>query len=208
MKSAESWCGMLKLIERYLASFDEIHTGTIRYTEAVMADKELTLREKKEQICDFLLDYLIDAYLLGLHTCEDLLGFTTTPDLGNMRKAIELRIEGKTFRDRVADHLIEARVDRMAMLAESEYHRVFNAAEMDAAKTYEKTTGKTVFKEWRTVGDDRVRDTHDYIEGVKIPLAELFHTFDGDTALQPGGFGDVENNAGCRCWLHLSTEKS
>lgn len=196
-------------IDLYLASFDEIHRGTVRYTEAVMADTRLSRKEKREAVCDFLLDYLIDAYLLGLQTGSDFLGFETEADISKMRSAIEKKIAGKNFRDRADDHIQENSPERMAQLAESEFHRVFNAAEMDAARKYEKDTGNPVYKTWRTVGDTRVRETHDYIENVRVRLDEKFYTFDGDSALQPGGFETAENNAGCRCWLTLSaTEKS
>lgn len=200
---------MPAVINRYLASFDEIHMGTVRYTEAIMADTQMSEKEKKDAVCDYLLDFFIMAYLLGTDTGKDYLGFEMKPEMMLMMATIEKKIEGKTFRDRVADHLKEESPERMAQLAESEFHRVFNAAEMDTARAYEKSTGRPVYKTWRTVGDDRVRQTHDYIEGVKIPLNEYYHTFDGDTALQPGGFKSAENNAGCRCWLTLSaTEKS
>lgn len=199
---------MPDLIKNYLASFDEIHMGTIRYTEAVLADTKLSAKEKKDKLCDWLLDYLIYAYVFGTQCSEDFLGVAIEPDVASMRKAIDKKIAGKTFRDRVEDHLKEESPERMAMLAESEYHRVFNSAEMDAANIYEKLTGKPVYKTWFTMGDDRVRDTHDYIEGVKLPLKEKFHTFDDDSALMPGGFEKAENNAGCRCWLQFSTEKS
>lgn len=195
-------------INRYVASFDEIHMGTVRYTEAIMADSKKSEKEKKEELCDYFLDFLIEAYLLGLFAGEEFLGLRPERSVDRMRAVIEKRIAGKTFRDRVDDHLKEQSPEKMAMLAESEFHRVFNAAEMDAARQYEKSTGKPVYKTWRTVGDDRVRETHEYIEGVSIPLNEYFHTFDGDTALQPGGFKFAENNAGCRCWLNLATEKS
>jgi hypothetical protein len=51
--------------------------------------------------------------------------------------------------------------------------------------------------------DDRVRETHDYLEGVRVGIDDLFYTFDGDAAYAPGGFGDPSNNVNCRCYLTL-----
>ena len=198
---------MPEVINRYLASFDEIHRGTIVYTEAILAAEKLTKEEKHEAICDFILDYLIDSYLLGLETGREFFGFEAERDMDAMRRVIEKKIDGKTFRDRVSDHLEEKSPGLMANLADSEFHRVFNEAEMEAAMQFEKLTGRTMYKTWRTVGDNRVRDTHDYIDGVKKELHQKFRTFDDDEASAPGGFNKAENNAGCRCWLVISASE-
>jgi hypothetical protein len=49
--------------------------------------------------------------------------------------------------------------------------------------------------------DDRVRDTHMFLEGVEVPMGERFYTFDGDSAMIPGDFALPENNINCRCTL-------
>ena len=66
-------------------------------------------------------------------------------------------------------------------------------------------TGRDVYKTWQTMQDDRVRETHDYLEGMTIPLKEKFKTLDMDEADAPGGFTLPENNVNCRCWLSYST---
>jgi hypothetical protein len=51
--------------------------------------------------------------------------------------------------------------------------------------------------------DDRVRDTHDYLEGMVVPFSSRFYTYDGDSADYPGGFTLPENNIGCRCVVEV-----
>ena len=82
-------------------------------------------------------------------------------------------------------------------LAESEAHRAFNQGAYECAKAL----GGDFEKEWNTMGDERVRDTHQYLEGARVPVDALFYTFDGDSAMYPGGFTSKENNVNCRCWL-------
>lgn len=94
----------------------------------------------------------------------------------------------------------------LSRLAETEAHRVLNEAILDSALDYaEKNPEKTVMKTWATMLDDRVRETHDYLEGVTVPADARFYTFDGDSAMAPGGFGKAENNCNCRCVLRIDT---
>jgi uncharacterized protein with gpF-like domain len=58
-------------------------------------------------------------------------------------------------------------------------------------------------KRWRTMNDDRVRDTHDYLEGMVVPFSERFYSYDGDSAEYPGGFALPENNINCRCVVEV-----
>jgi hypothetical protein len=52
--------------------------------------------------------------------------------------------------------------------------------------------------------DNRVRDTHFYLEGMTVDINDKFYTYDGDSAYRPGGFEKAENNCGCRCLLMYS----
>ena len=59
-------------------------------------------------------------------------------------------------------------------------------------------------KQWQTMRDGRVRDTHSYLQSAMVNLDDKFYTFDGDSALYPGGFELPENNVNCRCWIVLA----
>ena len=82
---------------------------------------------------------------------------------------------------------------------ETEGHRIYNEGGYDRAGDC-----GAKYKQWQTMADDKVRDSHAYISGEKIPINDLFYTYDGDSALTPGGFDLAENNANCRCWLSYS----
>lgn len=64
--------------------------------------------------------------------------------------------------------------------------------------------GSPLSKTWVTMLDEKVRDTHQYLEGMTVPLDDEFYTYDGDHAQAPGGFTAAQNNCGCRCMLDIS----
>lgn len=99
----------------------------------------------------------------------------------------------------------ESLVNDLSRLAETEAHRVLNEAILDSALEYAKNNpDTTVTKTWATMLDDRVRETHDYLEGVTVPVDSRFYTFDGDSAMAPGGFSKPQNSINCRCILRIN----
>lgn len=160
--------------------------------------------DKSQNPVDDILTELIEAYLLGLHHASVMLNIGELPvDLVKMQNVIYQNIEGKTFAERAEDHILSGESGKLRTLAESEFHRVYNNAVEDGVRE----TGYTnVTKTWVTLKDDRVRETHDYLEGMTVPVNEDFYTFDGDHAPYPGGFEKPENNVNCRCILQYQME--
>lgn len=159
-----------------------------------------------ERVCGDLRTLLVLAYREGVQSAGEMLDANLDADLDGLEAALFLRIDGKTFEDRAREHLAAGDAGRLRALGESECHRVYHAGLLDGAEAFRERTGRAVRKTWRTLLDDRVRDTHDYLEGVSVPLEAEFYTFDGDHAPGPGGFGRAENNANCRCFLQLHGE--
>lgn len=190
---------MEALISSYTAALDELNL--LMTTSYYTAEGDEAERIKR--IADDLLSFLVNAYTLGTSHASAMLGTELAVNLDEMEEAIFTVIDGKTFEDRVADHVRSESPGRLVTLAESEYHRVYNHAVDDGGKLYA-NMGNPVTKTWYTVGDERVRDTHDYLEGVTVPVGTDFYTFDGDHAAYPGGFQQVENNANCRCIVLLN----
>ena len=155
----------------------------------------------KEEIEEDFLDFLIEAYLLGIDSASEMMGVEIRPDTEEMERSIYKKIEGKTFADRVRE---KETIPELQRLAESEYHRIYNEAVYDGVEGYVRESHRVVIKTWHTQMDDRVRDTHIYLEGLSLPLGSEFYTFDGDHALYPSGFLNAENNVNCRCWLTYS----
>jgi len=106
--------------------------------------------------------------------------------------------DGKNWRDRLIDHLEKGDdVAPIMAMVESECERDANTGSLDKAWD----SGVELTKTWETMLDDRVRDSHQYLEGVTVGVRDLFYTDDGDSAYAPGGFDLAENNVNCRCSL-------
>lgn len=194
---------MDEIANRYVTALDELNL--LMTASYYTAEGDPAGRSK--QIADDLFSVLIRAYEQGIQDAEEMLEAVLAVRLDEMQDAIFARIDGKTFEDRVAEHVQSSSLGRLRTLAESEFHRVYNRALKDGGSACEKSGHPGVLKTWCTMLDNKVRDTHHYLEGVTIGVEDDFHTFDGDHAAEPGGFRRVENNAGCRCILRLHRKK-
>ena len=90
-------------------------------------------------------------------------------------------------------------VDDLIRIAETEVHRDANESALATAKKAGATR-----KTWVTMMDEKVRDTHQYLEMMTVGINEDFYTYDGDHASAPGLFDLAENNVNCRCELVFS----
>lgn len=194
---------MDEVVSRYTLALDELNVLTsTSYYNAVSEDTTAMIN----QIADDFLSFLINAYTMGIDSASIMLDHEMTVDVDDMHEAIYLIIDGKTFEDRVADHVLNNDLGGLKTLAESEFHRVYNAAVYDGGEDYVESGSFGVNKDWITVKDDAVRETHCYLEGVSVPLEEEFYTFDGDHAPYPGKFTKAENNVNCRCIVKLTLD--
>jgi len=191
----------------YILAFDEINALTSTSFHSV-SDTETNMTSRVKRIADDVLSMLIKAYRDGIEATEEMLAFDLSVDTDLMYAAIFERIDGKTFEDRVAAHVQAGDLSGLQTLTESEYHRIFNAAEEDGAHEFQRERGLGVSKKWVTVKDAKVRETHEYLEGTSVGLDEEFYTFDGDHATRPGKFTKAENNVHCRCVLKFEIDTS
>lgn len=194
---------MDEVVSRYTLAMDELNVLTsTSYYSAVSED----IAAMVNQIADDFLSFLIKAYTMGIEGAGIMLGHDLEVNLDDMEDAIYLVIEGETFIDRVADHVVNDDLNGLKSLAESEFHRVYNAAVQDGGEDYVNNGSFGVTKNWQTMRDNDVRETHMYLESVSVPLEEDFYTFDGDHAPYPGGFTKAENNVNCRCIVTLTPD--
>lgn len=180
-----------------LMPYDELNTITT-YVEVAKRSKDLGITET--EMVDDVLDLLILSYVYGCRAANLMLGTSEEPDSDVMQKTIYKKIDDKTFADRIVDHWRNGDFEGIKRVAETETHRLYNAGEIDSARS----SGLPVTKTWVTMLDDKVRDTHDYLEGMSIGIDDRFYTYDGDSALYPGEFALAENNVNCRCLVELS----
>ena len=94
---------------------------------------------------------------------------------------------------------VDRTVDDIVRIAETESHRIANTSALDTARH-----GGATKKTWVTMLDDRVRETHDYLEGMTVGIDDDFYTYDGDHAPAPSLFQLASNNVNCRCELIFS----
>jgi len=185
-------------MERYILAFDELNM--------VLAETEI------EDADEVVLDQLITAYRDGIRAVdkdarlrdpedemddyEDLYIFDVfgTEITDEAYASIFKQTAGETFEDRINAYIRDGDMEAIKRVADTEYHRVFNEAMYNTARR----NGYTM-KRWVTMRDDRVRDTHWYLDGLSVPIDSYFATYDGDMALLPGGFTLAENNVNCRC---------
>lgn len=181
--------------KRRQLKFDEINTLGKKLTsweEAEGMSRE-EIEKRKEAFHDCLIDFLVDGFATGL------LFIGEDKDLPDPYKFLDITYQdGETPTDKFLKYLKSNDSERMQVLIEAEANRMFNAGEMEAVDGIECT------KTWVTMRDNRVRNTHYYIDNVTIPVNEEFVTIDGDSALAPGGFKDPENNVNCRCYLEFT----
>lgn len=156
--------------------------------------------EEKEDIIDEMLDLFLLAYATGNIVTGANLMFDRTPTADEVDDVVNAEVAGKTWKERVKDYFSSGGTgEDLIRIAETETHRIANTSALKTAQE----AGATM-KTWATMLDDRVRETHDYLEGMTVGINEQFYTFDGDHASAPGLFSLAENNVNCRCELVFS----
>ena len=185
--------------------FDELNSleATLREKfpdgKLVNADGNL-VKSDLYDVIDMMLDLFLLAYAQGNSVTNANLSSDWTPNVDDVMKIVDEKVAGKTWRERVEDYFANGgSVDDLVRIAETETHRDANTAALDTAK---KAGAKN--KTWVTMMDDRVRETHDYLEGMTVSIDDDFYTYDGDHASAPGLFELAENNVNCRCELMFS----
>ena len=178
--------------------FDELNSFEASLRER-FADGKLA-KEDEEDIIDEMLDLFLLAYAQGNSVTNANLSSDWMPTVDDVMKVIDAKVAGKTWRERAEEYFANGgTVDDLVRIAETETHRDANTAALDTAK---KAGAKN--KTWVTMMDDRVREAHDYLEGMTVGINEDFYTYDGDHASAPGLFELAENNIRCRCELVFS----
>lgn len=154
--------------------------------------KTITQKTPTKQIEDSLLDLLIMAYVYGVNDVSKSLGEEFTPDTDKMEKSVHKKIAGETWVKRVRDAQTIGELERIIV---TESHRCFSEGQWDTAE------GHATSKIWHTQEDDKVRDSHWYLDGMEIGINDYFYTLNGDRALHPLGFGIPSEDCNCRCFL-------
>lgn len=186
-----------------LMPFDELNAlrESLIYGQYTDADGKRRYVQTYRELEDEFEDILIMSYLLGNNAAGEMLGMESSANVNEMDRAINKRIAGKTWRDRLREQLSDGGdVEAIMRIAETESHRDTNEGIYDAAAD----SGLTLLKTWETMEDDRVREAHEEIQGQTVPFDDVFVTWDGHEARFPGDFDTPELNVNCRCFLSVS----
>ena len=196
-----------------LMPFDELNIFRTMVENIYETDEK-----NRKRYLDFLLDdieeILILSYLFGNEAANTMLDLDIRPEEGVVEKSVYRKIAGKDWKQRVTEYIeketdsgkaipLPAAVEEIMRVVETDSHRIYNEAMWNVAETAQKR-GIVIYKRWETMLDDRVRDTHLYLQGESVPLNEYYYTYNGNYALRPGGFGVPEEDIGCRCRLVLT----
>jgi hypothetical protein len=172
-------------------------------------------RKRKADRIDEILELLILSYVYGNEAANDMLfGSEFLESLGfdedrpipvevdSLNEAVYKRVADKNWEQRITEYYDSetGTADDVYRVVDTDSHRVYNDAILNVG---ERSDG-TVWKTWETMLDDRVRDTHEYLQSMRVPINSRFWTFDGDSARYPGDFADPQNNVNCRCRIRLS----
>ena len=181
---------------------DEINAMEERLKVHFDESGRIKSRKDCEDILDELLDLFLLAYTDGVEATNTELGVSAYPTVDALQNAVYAPVAGQTWRDRVLGYYDSGgTLYDITRIAETDATRIYNAGATDAVVANGATAG--TMKRWRTMNDDRVRDTHAYLEGMEVPFDADFYTYDGDHAPYPGMFQLPENSINCRCVVEV-----
>jgi hypothetical protein len=198
-----------------LPPFEQLETLRAELESDFAGGMDQRKRNKQRRI-DEILEMLIIAYMFGNESGNTMLFGpdivdTIDPDEPNrpvridvddMNKSVFKDIAGKDWEQRVSEYYDSdsGTIDDVVRVVDTDMNRIYNDAILDVG---ERADG-SVMKTWETMMDEKVRDTHDYLQSMTVPIDRRFYTFDGDSARYPGDFTLPQNNVNCRCRISLS----
>lgn len=184
--------------------FDELSV----ISERLNADFSLGVEQRKlfqKDRIDEILDMLIMAYVFGTEDANEELLVEESVDTEEMYSAIWRVIADKNWEQRVSEYFDDpnATAEDIMRVVETDTNRIYSDAVLNVGEKVSKR-GVPVSKTWETMLDDKVRDTHEFLQSVTVPINKRFTTYDGDSARYPGDFTDPSNNVNCRCYITVA----
>ena len=183
-----------------LVPFDELNKFEAALYRYFDGEGKIKSREAYEDMLDEMFDLFLLAYAHGVEVTNLSLSSSYEPTVEEVSDAVNAKVVGKTWRDRMDEYFTNGgTMSDIVRIAETEMHRDANAGAYNTAKAVGATK-----KTWRTMQDERVRDSHYWLEGVSAPIDGEFYNFKGESTMYPGQWGIAEEDVNCRCWLSYS----
>lgn len=179
--------------------WDEVNALESKAEEALKQAHTEDFKRVVDKYIDEVQDLFEMDYMLGVQDASMQIGISIDPDYEDIRKAIDKKIAGKDYIERINEYFENGTPYDLARVISTDAHRIYNEAMFDAAKRAGATS-----KTWNCMMLPTSRDTHQYLDGTTVPLDAEFYTFNGDKAMYPGQFGVAEEDINCLCWLTYS----
>lgn len=179
--------------------WDEINALENKAEEAQKQAVSEDFRREVDKYIDEVQDLFEMDYMYGVQDANMQLGISLEPDFEEVRGALDKTYDGIGYRERLEDYFRNGTPYDIARVVATDAHRIYNEAVYNTA-----VKGGATRKTWQTVLDDRVRDSHQYLQGVTVPIDAPFYTYGGASAQYPGQFGVAEEDCNCRCWVTFS----
>lgn len=118
---------------------------------------------------------------------------------GRIKKGLE---SGKTYAQMASDveEIVGNDVMNPMRIARTEGHRIRESGKLHAARDIE-AKGYELTKTWVTMKDERVRSSHQDMDGQTVGIDEEFTLPSGAKTQAPGMAGIAEEDINCRCIL-------
>lgn len=178
--------------------WDRINALEDKAEEAQKQAESGDFKSRVDKYIDEVTELFEMDYMLGVLDASMQLGKSISPDYEDIQAAINTKIDGKNYRDRIEEYFQSGTPYDIARVIATDAHRIYNIAIFEGAKAAGATT-----KTWKTMADNRVRDPHQYLDGVTVGINEEFYTYNGDHAYYPSQFGVAEEDINCRCWIEV-----
>ena len=184
-----------------LMPFDELNSFKASLPQHFdSATGRIKSEQDYEDIIDEMLDIFLLAYARGVADTNESLSSNYEPSLDDVMRTVDKKVVGKTWRERMREYYDNGgTIADVERIAETEAHRDSNAAAYETAKA-----AGAKNKTWHTMLDDRVRDSHFWLEGVSAPIDGEFYNYKGESTMYPGEWGIAEEDVNCRCWVTYS----
>ena len=177
--------------------WDEINALENKAEEAI--EKAKTDPNAVKDYIDEVTELFELDFMYGVLDLNEQLGRSIEPNFENVQEVIDRKIDGKDYKERIEEYLKSGTAYDIARVISTDAHRIYNEAMFETARE-----NGVVNKTWHTMLDDRVRDSHDYLEGITVGIEDEFYTWNGNHAYYPGQFGVAEEDVNCRCYVTFS----
>ena len=179
--------------------WDEINALENKAEEALKQAHTEDFRGAVDKYIDEVTELFEMDFMYGVADASMQIGASVDPNYEDIKAALDRKIDGKDYKQRIEDYFKDGNAYDIARVVSTDAHRIYNEALYETAKK-----GGATRKTWHTMLDPKVRDLHDYLEGMTVDIDAEFYTYNGDHTYYPGQFGVAEEDINCRCWITIS----